>query len=550
MAMLCEARVAQDTDTGLRPVVLVVDDDEVSRLFAHDILAETYRVLVAEDGPQALETVRGHAADLVLLDIHMPGMSGFDVCRRLKADPATKAIPVIFLTAFGSSENEEAGLALGAVDYVNKATPPALLRARVSAHIALYRAQSAIARHARELERQVEEKTQELRLSHEAELGQAQKTVFLMAELEALISLAPVGIARVRQRRFVKVNDAFNRMLGYRGEDLLGQGTRVIYRSDEQYEALGRDAGETMRRRESLHFETELQTSTGGSLWVMAGISSASPLNDESDVLLIIQDISAHRTLEAQLALAAERARALSHAKSEFLSAIGHGLRTPLNGILGMAQLLLAETEDPQRGYARSIRESGENLLAILNRIIAFTSLDARPLADALEPANLFMLIALRADSYQGKAQMKGLAFSMAIGEALQVDCRVDARSIDALLAALLDNAVAFTDAGEIALAADLETERDGQASLACSIRDTGIGMKAETLDKLFTPFFQEKNPGRSHPGGLGLGLALARKLVDRLGGTLAVSSRPGQGSTVSFRLPVDAHTAADREPR
>lgn len=157
-------------DRDHKPTVLVVDDQPANLLIAEHVLSECCRLLFASGGGQALGLLESEEVDLVLLDLLMPGLDGYEVCRRIKANERTRGIPVIFLTVAESSGEEEKGLSLGAVDYVTKPVKPSVLRARVHTHVQLYRARQALARHADELELRVLDRTRELR----AALGAAE----------------------------------------------------------------------------------------------------------------------------------------------------------------------------------------------------------------------------------------------------------------------------------------------------------------------------------------------------------------------------------------
>ncbi len=163
--------------TPVQPCVLIVDDERFNINLLVDLLKENYRTLVAKNGEQALKRAAGDPRpDLVLLDIMMPEMDGYEVCRRLKADPTTQRIPVIFVTAITDSGNEAKGFELGAVDYITKPISPVVVKARVQTHLENQQARALLEERADGLERQVIERTRELALMQDA-------TIFSMAAL-------------------------------------------------------------------------------------------------------------------------------------------------------------------------------------------------------------------------------------------------------------------------------------------------------------------------------------------------------------------------------
>lgn len=150
------------TNTDTHSKILIVDDDPSNITAMAGVLPDDYQLIVATNGPEALETVASEQPDLILLDVTMPEMDGYEVCRRLKANPITREIPVIFLTALHEAKDEQKGLELGAVDYMIKPVNPAILRTRVKTHLALYRQTQALEHQTRTLEQQVAERTADL----------------------------------------------------------------------------------------------------------------------------------------------------------------------------------------------------------------------------------------------------------------------------------------------------------------------------------------------------------------------------------------------------
>lgn len=367
----------------------------------------------------------------------------------------------------------------------------------------------------------------------------------LAAEQDELLRLSPFGIARVKHRHFVRVNTAFNAILGYTGDELIGRSTRDIYDSGEQFEEIGRLSYEPLKRGEVVKYEAPLRCKDGSVVWVVAGTCTLNPAYPTSDILYMIQDITGHKQLEAQLSVAVEQARLLGQAKSEFLAVVSHELRTPLNGVLGMAQLLETCVAEDERELVREIRSSGESLLTIVNRIIDYTDIDVRPLEDAMEMVCLAELLALRAEPHALRARRKGLMFGECYAETLYESARVDWRSVESVLDILLDNAVVYTDTGSVGVEAGVVAGKEGK-QLHVVIEDTGRGMSAEQLRDIFVPFHQGERALVRRQGGLGLGLALAKKLVDRMGGQLTANSIPGSGSRFELYVPLGQSVDSD----
>jgi signal transduction histidine kinase/CheY-like chemotaxis protein len=243
-----------------------------------------------------------------------------------------------------------------------------------------------------------------------------------------------------------------------------------------------------------------------------------------------------------ELLAAKEAAEQASRAKSAFLANMSHEIRTPMNGVLGMLDLLrdTALTER-QRHFANTAHSSGEALLAILNDILDFSKIEAGRMA--LEQA-AFELTPLVDDSltlFARDAQHKGLELLAEVDPALPEQMMGDPLRLRQILTNLLSNAVKFTRRGEVCVRARRELDTQGAAWLDLSVSDTGLGMDAATLARVFDAFSQADVSTTRRFGGTGLGLTISRRLAQLMGGELSVRSTPGAGSTFTLRVPLQA---------
>jgi signal transduction histidine kinase len=254
------------------------------------------------------------------------------------------------------------------------------------------------------------------------------------------------------------------------------------------------------------------------------------------------QTEEALRRRTQELSEAKERAELANKAKSTFLACVSHDLRTPLNGILGFAQLLQMDDSLGQRQVAAvgAIRDSGEHLLTLINDLLDLAKIEAGKfeLAPAdVEPRRLFEtaveLIRVKA------APKTELQVVCDLSPHLPAALRVDERRLRQVVLNLLDNAVKFTDAGHVRLS----VEHQPPSRLCVKVEDTGVGMSDEELKRIFQPFEQVGGAQR-RGAGTGLGLAISRKFVQMMGGDMRVASRPGAGTTFSFE--VDARSVVD----
>lgn len=373
-----------------KQTILVVDDIPENIDVLAGILREDYKLKVTINGETALSIARTQRPlDLILLDIEMPGMDGYEVCRKLKQDESTKNIPVIFVTAKSESEAEAKGFKIGGVDYITKPVNPSIVRERVKTHLALYNQN-------RVLEEKVREQTAQIR--------------------------------------------------------------------------------ETFEYNEKV--------------------------------------------------------------RNDFITSISHELRTPMNAILGGLDLAHKHIPGRLKAPMDIIRNGATHMMNLVNDILTHTEIQSDRIAVQSDHINSHSLLRSMSESYRYLCEDKSLQLAWIVDNSLPKWICTDEKRLVIILSKLLDNAIKFTEQGQITLNITCD-QSTSPWQFICIVQDTGIGIAQEKQTHIFDSFVQSDGGFQRRYGGLGIGLSICKKLTEAMGGELSLESIEGQGSSFTVILPI-----------
>ena len=360
-----------------------------------------------------------------------------------------------------------------------------------------------------------------------------------------IISESTLGIVVYRaDGECVLGNEAAAKIIGATMEQMLAQNFRRI--ASWEKSGLKAAALRCLETGEAQHSETHVVTSYGKDVWIDFDFVRITR-GGEPHLLLILTDVSEFKFSEQAISAAKEDAENANRAKSEFLANMSHEIRTPMNAIIGLSDLALGSGElaPKLRNYLSKIHSSSKALLSIINDILDYSKVEAGRLELDQTELSIEDLLENVADLFSARADEKGIELVLDIAPDIPEHVIGDPLRLGQVMNNLVGNAVKFTDHGEIVIRIEQLALQNGLSTLRFSVRDTGIGMSPEQVSRLFQAFTQADSSITRRFGGTGLGLTISKKLVERMGGEISVTSELGSGSTFSFTITIPVSTLA-----
>ena len=339
--------------------------------------------------------------------------------------------------------------------------------------------------------------------------------------------------------RYILFNNAAARFVGKSAEEVLGRNDYSLFPSDVAEILMEKDR-KVLMEGTIISFEEKVTNVAGLPISMLV---TKGPLRDRMGNIMgifgISRDITDRKQAEDELLKAKATAESANRAKSEFLANMSHEIRTPMNGLLGMTQLLgMTDLSEEQLEYVAALKLSGKNLVSLVNDILDLAKIEAGKITIELAEFSLNRAIDEVYMMQKSAIFDKKLAFEVTIAEEIPRVIRGDQLRVKQIIHNLLGNAAKFTKQGSIRIAAQVQERHVDSCIIQISVTDTGIGISAEALEKIFSPFVQEDGSTTRQFGGTGLGLTISRRLAELMGGGLSVESSQGAGSSFVVKLP------------
>ncbi len=491
--------------------ILAIDDTPENLALLSQILTERgYKVRSVTKGSTALRGAKAAPPDLILLDVKMPEMNGYEVCRHLKADEKTRNIPVIFISALGDVFDKVKAFQMGGVDYITKPFQVEEVLARLDTHLTIRNLQLKLQQQNTQLQQEIARKT-----AAEAKFAKAFRAC-----------PNPIAIATVAQGQFVEVNHSFLQMSGYLASEVVDHTLEQIYSQSAlaiYYKSLEKSQSQGFVHNQELEFRTK-----SGQTKIVLLSMELIELEGVQCTLQIMNDITERKRLE-----------------NEFISLVSHELRTPMTSTIGALDLLnsgqLGTLSDRGQQILNVAIRNTERLIRLVNDILDLERMKSGKISIQRVEYDLKSLLIQAIEVMQPMAEKAQVELKL---ESSNVNLNLDPDRILQTLTNLLSNAIKFSKPGSTVMLKTTVTnslQHKVTTINYCQIQvqDSGRGIPADKLESIFERFQQVDASDSRSKGGTGLGLAICRHIVEGHDGHIWVESVLEKGSIFYVNLPL-----------
>ncbi|NJR46211.1 MAG: response regulator [Hyellaceae cyanobacterium CSU_1_1] len=484
--------------------ILAIDDTPENLALLSQMLTEKgYKVRSVTKGSTAIRGAVFAPPDLILLDVKMPEMNGYEVCQQLKANDRTRDIPIIFISALGDIFDKVKAFQVGGVDYITKPFQIEEVLARLDTHLTIRHLQIRLEVQNSQLQQQIAEKT-------------AAEDKFAKA-FRACPN--PIAIATYDSGQVLEINRSFLQMSGYNAAEVINRNIPQIYSSSAL--AVYQQAVKKCDSQGFVHnLELEFPTKSGQVKTVLLSMELIK-LDGHKCTLQILNDITERKRLE-----------------NEFISLVSHELRTPMTSTIGALDLLnsgqLGTLSDRGKQILQVAIRNSERLIRLVNDILDLERMKSGKIAIKPTTCNLQPLLIQATEIMQAMAEKAQV--QLILEEPCDISLHLDSDRMLQTLTNLLSNAIKFTElGGRVSLKAIVQ-----QDFCQIIIRDTGRGIPEDKLESIFERFQQVDASDSRTKGGTGLGLAICRHIIEEHKGKIWVESVLGKGSSFYINLPIE----------
>ncbi|WP_017257418.1 response regulator [Pedobacter arcticus] len=492
--------------------ILIVDDREENIIALTALIQRADVNIITTTSPnEALKLAWENNIAIALVDVQMPDIDGFELVDMLKANPRTKDILVIFVTAI-SKESKYAvkGYNAGGIDYLYKPLDPYITAAKVDSFIQLATAQNL-----------VKQKNEEL-----------ENFAIVINNCADIICAIDAKNLRIKT-----ASQAVEKVIGYKQVEFVDKKITDFVDQDLKQDFIA-NLNKIPKSKITTSFETRFVNFTGEKIWFECRVTF------KADIFFLnASNISHQKEYATELIQAKDEALKAKKVKEVFLANMSHELRTPINGIIGISNLLQnTELTAAQLEMIKLLEISSQSLLGVVNDILDISKIESGKFSIVNKDINLKELLKSVTDILRFKADEKLIELKLEISPEVPHYIIADALRLNQILMNLLSNAIKFTNRGKVTLRVTKESMRENAVNLKFEVIDTGIGIPKNRLANVFESYEQADEETAIKYGGTGLGLTIVKKLVGLMNGELSVESVVGHGSVFTFTASFKLH--------